>query len=494
MAGADKRDGGRRLLGVEVSNFGPISRGKFVVRPVTVFVGPNNSGKTHASTLVHSILSAYRDAGAEGMSGIVRAHMDKPEFRAALVDMGEAIKSAGSGRAGVPLRCAEVATSMALRHFEAKLLHRIMRNFGAGMGDLVRIGCKSATVRIDYNTRTVITVGGGNAAVRSDLSGSRYELRGEGGQVGVHEIRRGGSPEGAGGGDDRGAARLMADMLGAKADESLVAMLMLMRKIMSRITEGVPSSRYIPPGRATLLGNYRDIAADIVRGAGHAARPPPGEETLTGLRRDFVSDVIRIREKNPARPPNRDDDMIADMFGGQIVVLRPDNMMPSIMYRFKSADIPLHRASAGISETAALPIFFENYADGDSVLIIDEPESHLHPENQIKVTKHIIKNAKQRNAHVIIATHSVFVLEQISLLLKTSLLTEKQLSAVGAKSDFCIAGKSISPYRFVKKSGEGYTIEEIAHSPDTGIDQGEFIRVTESLYKNHVNVERELDD
>ena len=494
MGSGDAQAAGGRRLEVEVANFGPISRGRLTVGPVTVLVGPNNSGKTHMSTLVHSVLSAYRDARADGMAGIVRAHVCGPEFRAALAEMKRAIKGAGDGGVDVPARCAEVATSMALRHFEAKLLHSIMRNFGTGMESLVRIGSKSATIRIAYNARTKITIGDGRASVRSDFSGARYLLVAGNGRVAVRDPSGSGSPWDAGGdGDGWDAARFMVDMLGVEGDEGMVAMLMLMRRIMSGITEGVPSSRYIPSGRAMLLENYRDIAADVVRGAGEAAKSSPGEEVLTGLKRDFVSDVIRIKEKNPARPPKRDDDMMVDMFGGHIVVLRPHNMMPSIMYRFRNADIPLHRTSSGISETAALPIFFDNYVHDNCVLIIDEPESHLHPENQIKVTKHIIKGAKQRNSHVIIATHSVFILEQLSLLLKTSQLNEKQMSAVGAKSDFCIAGKNIFPYLFVKKSDGSHTITEMGHSPDAGIDQGEFIRVTESLYKNYVRVERELE-
>jgi len=491
MDRGDAQGAGGRHLEVEVTNFGPIARGRLTVGPVTVLVGPNNSGKTHMSTLVHSVLSAYRDAGADGMAGIVRAHVGEPGFRAALAEMKRAIKGAGGGGMDVPARCAEVATSMALRHFEAKLLHSIMRNFGTGMENLVRIGSKSATIRIAHNARTEITIGEGRASVRSDFSGSRHLLVAGNGRVAMRDPSGSGSSGDAGGGWDE--ARFMADMLGVEGDESMVAMLMLMRRIMSGITEGVPSSRYIPSGRAVLLENYRDIAADVVRGAGQAAKYSQDEEALTGLKRDFVSDVMRIKEKNPSRPPKRDDDMMVDMFGGHIVVLRPHNMMPSIMYRFRNADIPLHRTSSGISETAALPIFFDNYVHNNCVLIIDEPESHLHPENQIKVTKHIIKGAKQRNSHVIIATHSVFILEQLSLLLKTSLLTEKQMSAVGAKSDFCIAGKNIFPYLFVKKSDGSHTITEMEHSPDTGIDQGEFIRVTESLYKNYVRVERELE-
>lgn len=44
-------------LELVVSDFGPISKGQIVLKPLTVFVGPNNSGKSHMATLVHSIMT-----------------------------------------------------------------------------------------------------------------------------------------------------------------------------------------------------------------------------------------------------------------------------------------------------------------------------------------------------------------------------------------------------------------------------------------------------
>lgn len=39
---------------LEIENFGPIKDARIEVTPLTVFVGPNNSGKTYASLAIHS--------------------------------------------------------------------------------------------------------------------------------------------------------------------------------------------------------------------------------------------------------------------------------------------------------------------------------------------------------------------------------------------------------------------------------------------------------
>jgi hypothetical protein len=43
-------------LEVEVENFGPISSGKIRLRPLTIFIGPNNSGKSYTAMLIRSVL------------------------------------------------------------------------------------------------------------------------------------------------------------------------------------------------------------------------------------------------------------------------------------------------------------------------------------------------------------------------------------------------------------------------------------------------------
>ena len=40
---------------ISVRNFGPIAEGKVDLRPLTVFVGPSDTGKTYFSTLIYAL-------------------------------------------------------------------------------------------------------------------------------------------------------------------------------------------------------------------------------------------------------------------------------------------------------------------------------------------------------------------------------------------------------------------------------------------------------
>ena len=56
----------RKPMELEVSDFGPIVRAKIDLRPLTVFVGPSNTGKSYLAILIyalHKFFSAYSRFG-----------------------------------------------------------------------------------------------------------------------------------------------------------------------------------------------------------------------------------------------------------------------------------------------------------------------------------------------------------------------------------------------------------------------------------------------
>ena len=55
-----KKEKTKRLdLKVGMKDFGPISEGEIELKPLTVFIGPNNSGKSYVAMLIYSIFNSY---------------------------------------------------------------------------------------------------------------------------------------------------------------------------------------------------------------------------------------------------------------------------------------------------------------------------------------------------------------------------------------------------------------------------------------------------
>lgn len=48
----------REYIRIAVKDYGPISKGEVTLRPLTILVGPNGCGKTHISTLIHSVVES----------------------------------------------------------------------------------------------------------------------------------------------------------------------------------------------------------------------------------------------------------------------------------------------------------------------------------------------------------------------------------------------------------------------------------------------------
>ena len=110
--------------------------------------------------------------------------------------------------------------------------------------------------------------------------------------------------------------------------------------------------------------------------------------------------------------------------------------------------------SAGIKEIGIIQLLLQNSKlKEDSFLIIDEPESSLHPEWEIKYAEILVLLAKELNIHIYLNSHSAMFIEAISLysqyydlLNETNFyLTEKQANG---KYNF----KKINP----KNMGEVY--------------------------------------
>ena len=66
MSESSRRDD----LALEVANFGPVVNGKIDLRPLTIFVGPSNTGKSYLAILIYALHRAL--SGGQKRGGIWR--------------------------------------------------------------------------------------------------------------------------------------------------------------------------------------------------------------------------------------------------------------------------------------------------------------------------------------------------------------------------------------------------------------------------------------
>ena len=82
-----------------------------------------------------------------------------------------------------------------------------------------------------------------------------------------------------------------------------------------------------------------------------------------------------------------------------------------------SDPLPLMRASSMVSELAPVVLYLRHLVQPGDVLIIEEPESHLHPAMQVEFTRQLA-GLVRAGIRVIVTTHSEWVLQELANLVR----------------------------------------------------------------------------
>jgi predicted ATPase len=211
---------------------------------------------------------------------------------------------------------------------------------------------------------------------------------------------------------------------------------------------------------------------------------------LSGVVSDFISSLIELSdEKGSFFDLTREFEK--ELIKGEVIVKTAnDYMYPEIKYRFKDKEISLRRSSSTVSELAPLLLHLKYKVEPRSILIIEEPEAHLHPENQRILAKFLVRLIR-KGVKLFITTHSDYLLDQLSsFIILSQIKSEKQRKSLNFGKDEYLRPDEIGVYVFhFDKKSDGYKIEEVEISEEEGISQEEFLKVSEALYEESIEIQ-----
>ena len=144
-----------------------------------------------------------------------------------------------------------------------------------------------------------------------------------------------------------------------------------------------------------------------------------------------------------------------------------------------------------IGELAPLALWLRYVLKPGDVLIIDEPEAHLHPENQRWIAQILVRLIR-KGIHVVCTTHSSIILHQLSNQLIASSGDSKKLSALGYESQDVLALSEIGVFLFGEK-GTSTTVTKVPIDAEVGIDEEEFVKVMEALGEETYKISQTVD-
>lgn len=458
------------LASISISNFGPISKGNVSLKPLTIFMGPNNSGKSYAATLIHAILSAHAASG----NGLYRrpAHRRMLARRAFNKDINVGKLASAGDDFTIPPAQAQRLVSDAL----ASLLKTaIESNFGSLTRDLVRSKQEVSTITVSGPVTQKIELGDGVKVSTKFNDALAHKIKFVLGPGMISTEAKGNTRILSV--DKRLKPSLQSDMSGIVIDFLLDS---------ARLQPEV--SYYLPAARSGILQGHRALAASFIQHAPYAGLERFEMPPLTKVVSDFLSDLFYLRRR-PGSFAELSEGLERDILGGSIGLHKLDrHSVPDIVCQSPNETVPLHRSSSTVSEMAPLSLYLKHLLRKNDLLIIEEPEAHLHASNQTMFAEYVVKMIRQ-GLNLLITTHSSLLMEALNNHLLASGLGPDGMAEVGIGQDDYLLQDEVSPYLFVRDGQEGHAITPVEIDED-GISLQEFIKITSSFYERGLRIDK----
>ena len=260
---------------------------------------------------------------------------------------------------------------------------------------------------------------------------------------------------------------------------------------------GLPYRSFIlPASRSGIVQGHKILAATIIRQSNLLGAQRVNLPALPGVTTEFLSDLISLdRSMRPTRPDVEFDEAISfiekKVLHGEIDLDESEGLpYPEISYETSVGKFTLEHSSSMVTELAPVILFLKYLVRPGHLLIFEEPESHLHPAAQLQMARGIARlvNAGVR---VLITTHSSDFVGQIDNLISMSNVSEETWASLGLEAEECLQPEQVNAYGFrIDPDKGGAVTYPLPVGSDVGIEDQEFLDVTELLYKQAITLQR----
>ena len=464
---------------IAVENFGPIEKAEIDLRPLTVFVGESNTGKTYLSALIYALHRTFY--------GISRA----PWSPHRILQLGRVYHSrhAGSSDQALSGETREMLEKLSVtgQPFKFSDLPQWLRD--RLQSDLVN------SERFKDELRRCFDLESASELIRftespHDVMKVLLEVREENQILWSFGIYNSGTEVTTDGSvsedtvlrhDDRMALRETLDP-GDWRQEPV--------RGFSWIAPA--KSYYLPAARSGIMQSHGMIASSLVDRATRVGLDQFSEiPVFSGMIADFLKQIINYDERRWFS-----DEMSGivkvledEVLRGEIEVSRPAAGYPEFRYRPQKAErtLRMNRSSSMVSELAPLVLFLQGVVQPSDTLIIEEPEAHLHPAAQTKVALTLARLVRA-GVRVIITTHSNWLLEQIGNLVREGEVMK--LEENQTERETWLMKEEVGAWWF--RTDE--PVKEIPFEHIAGIEPEEYGEVAEELYNRSVDLRTQLEE
>jgi len=463
-------------LVVQVRDFGPIAKADIELRPLTVLIGPNNSGKSVVAMLTYAITQAAASAlGHRSLVGPIgrriRASEEVDADLRRLLDQRKQDAPRGRPRPATREWLQESAITI-LTQFARNTAMQIERSFSTHLPELSRTTSRSRRPL----TVTMRSEVGWSVKLRCDEEPSYDVARTPSAMQLLHRVF------------DEVEASPMRRY--AELGDITPVFVHLLPSVL--LSEFPSESYYLPAERSGILQSHRQLASFVVRQAPFVGIEDLQVPRMSGVVSDFVSNLLQLDSDEEREFSPLASELERKLLEGQIAIEPDPNGYPDLAYRYGSGAYPLHRSSSMVSEVAPIVVYLRYLLDAGEYLIIEEPESHLHPKSQMALAEVVVQMVRG-GLTVALTTHSDYFLGQLNNSVRRATLQGRSSSSPPDSSRPSLTAADVAAYLFSRQEAATHVCP-IQVTPEDGISEDEFTRVAEDLYEETVRLEEAITD
>jgi predicted ATPase len=378
-----------KSIKLHIKDFGPIHEADLDIKPLTVFIGRNDTGKSYAAMLLYSLIKAHM---------ISKAKRSKYE-------------------------------SMKLKEYlKNSITKQIERIFDNYLEELVNKNSKDMKMQFTFKV---------------DSKGYDFLIS-----------------------KDQTNIQLFDD---TKLEDL----------VFKRDTIPLPSSR------SGLLQTYLLIEAERIE--------DESELVETDLTKEYplpgnIADFIYLLLKYSIKQIGENKELIKrfeKILGGKIISELGRLYFHDERY---GLDIDINKTSSGIQELTPSYLVIKHFDLKNIMLIIEEPEAHLHPELIINMTR-VLTWLVRKGAYVIITTHSDYLFSKLNLLIKLSKVDKDKRVKLGYTEDEYLKPDEVSAYLFKYSQELRSSMAEKLTVGDEGVPEDEFADIVIEIKNEYVKVD-----
>lgn len=248
---------------------------------------------------------------------------------------------------------------------------------------------------------------------------------------------------------------------------------------------------YLPAARSGILQGHKALASSLLE-----RLPLVGIERfdipqLSGVVADFISNLLQLQPGRRRGPGLSAVQFLEEQLckgALEISAADPKFLYPEIYYQMGDRTLPLHRTSSMVSEVAPLILFLKYLIKKGDLVILEEPEAHLHPDNQ-RLMARVVARLVRDGVRLLVTTHSDYFVHQISNLVRMKTIFELSKRR-GYDEKESLAAEDLGAYLFrTDDASGGSVVEELKVTAEDGIPEEEFVRIAEGIYDEIIDLE-----